>query len=318
MKRHDPQAAFQAFARAIKLDPLHADVRFLAGQAALEAGDFTAAKEQFVAAKDEDVCPLRALSAVSPIVDQVGRENGVAVIRFPEYVAERCRKRFGHDIPGSESFVDHVHPHPELHLELATLLIREMARIGVLQMNHIASIDHAIETEFKRMAASLTPAIKADALCTLAQELTWGGKVREALPISREAAELAPSNAWVLCQFGRLLEKNGNDDEGLRIYRRAVAVDPNEALGLERLGNALLRQGKVSEAREWLQKAVSHPADHAAPLSFRTGVRISLGDCLWQLGEFVSARESYRDAQRIDPQSKLINDRLRRASSTSF
>lgn len=318
MKRNDSQAALQAFTQAINLDPHHADVRFLAGQAALEAGNYAAAKEHFVAAKDEDVCPLRALSEISPILESVGRENDAAEIRFPEYVSERCRKRLGHDIPGAESFVDHVHPHPELHLELAVLLVREMAHMGLLPKNQIASVDNAVATESQRMVTSLTPAIKADALCTLAQELTWGGKVREALPISREAAELAPDNAWVLCQFGRLLEKTGNDEEGLMTYRRAVAADPNEALGLERLGNALLRQGKTAEARDWLQKAVSHPADHAAPLSFRTGVRISLGDCLWQLGDFASARGCYRDAQRIDPQSKLINDRLRRASSASF
>ena len=317
-KRNAPQAALQAFTQAIKLDPLHADVRFLAGQATLESEDFVTAKKHFVAAKDEDVCPLRAISEISPIVESVGRANDADVVPFPEYVAQRCRQRLGHDIPGIESFVDHAHPHPQLHLELAVLLVREMARMGLLQKNQIASIDNAAETESERLIASLTPAIKADALCTLAQELTWGGKVREALPISREAAELAPDNAWVLCQFGRLLEKTGNDEEGLMTNRRAVAADPNEAFGLERLGNALLRQGRTSEARYWLQKAVSHPADHAAPLSFRTAVRISLGECHWQLGDFASARNCYRDAQRIDPQSELINDRLRRASSASF
>ena len=314
LKSHDFQTALSAFSRAIALDPLYAEVRFLAGQAALKIGDTKGAKEHFVAAKDEDVCPLRALSEISQIVEDVGHTNGAAVIRFPEYVAERCRSRLGHDIPGAESFVDHVHPHPELHLELSVLLVREMVHMDLLRPNHLEAIGQAFDKELARMFGSLTPSIKADALCTLAQELTWGGKVREALPIAREAAELAPKNAWVLCQYGRLLEKTEAVDEALDIYHRAVEVDPNEALSLEGLGNALLRRGRLIEARDWLRKAVFHPADHAAPLSFRIGVRVSLGDCLWRMGEDASAREFYHDAQRIDPQSQLVKNRLRRVS----
>ena len=166
------------------------------------------------------------------------------------------------------------------------------------------------------MLQALTPSIKADALCSLAQELTWAGKIREALPIAREAAELDPKNAWVLCQYGRLLERTEDDDGALAVYRRAAEIDPNEALALERLGNALLRRDQLAEAREMLNKAVTHPADHAAPLSFRIGVRISLGDCLARMGDVAAAHRHYRDAHQIDPQSKLANDRLLRVSQT--
>lgn len=314
LRSHDPHRALHELTQAVALDPVHADTRFLAGQAALEAGDATTAREHFLAAKDEDVCPLRALSEIAPIVEDVGRANGAAVIRFPEYVADRCRRRLGHDIPGAESFVDHVHPHPELHLELAVLLVQQMARLGLLQPDRPDSIEAAFQEESGSMLQALTPRIKADALCSLAQELTWAGKIREALPIAHEAAELDPENAWVLCQHGRLLERTGDDEGALAVYRRAVELDSHEALGLERLGNALFRRGDLAEARDLLTQAVTHPADHAAPLSFRIDVRISLGDCLLRMGDVTSARRHYREAFQIDPKSKLAKDRLSRTS----
>ena len=314
LRSHEPHKALQELTNAVALDPVHADAQFLAGQAALEAGDAEIAREHFLVAKDEDVCPLRALTEIAPIVEDIGRANGAAVIRFPEYVADRCRRRLGHDIAGSESFVDHVHPTPELHLELAVLLVREMVRISLIRLGRSESIDEAYNEESKSLVQALTPSIKADALCSLAQELTWAGKIREALPIAREAAELDAENAWVLCQYGRLLERSEDNDGALAIYRRVIEIDPNEALGLERLGNALLRRGNLAEARELLSKAVAHPADSAAPLSFRTGVRVSLGDCLLRMGNVASARQQYREAFQIDPESKLAKDRLRHVS----
>ena len=167
LRSGDPQRGLRVLTNALALDPVHADAHFLAGRAALEAGDTNLARKHFVAAKDEDVCPLRALSEIAPMVEEVGRINGAAVIRFPEFVADRCRRQLGHDIPGAESFADHVHPHPDLHLELAVLLIREMGRMGLLAVDHLASIDTAFAEETVELRAALTPSIKADAFCSL-------------------------------------------------------------------------------------------------------------------------------------------------------
>lgn len=314
LQRNDVETAIHEFRNAIALDPLHADAQFLAGQAAFKFGDYPAAKKFFVTAKDEDVCPLRALSEIAPIVEEVGQSNRVAVIPFPEYVAERCHRRLGHEIPGSESFVDHVHPHPDLHLELAMLLVRQMASLKFLQIDPPNVVDQAFQDEWEEWQLALTPELKAEAFCSLAQELTWAGKIQEALPISREAAELHPQNAWVLCQYGRLLERTQDEDGALEIYQRAVSINPNEALALQRLGDALLRRGQLPEARNFLRKAVTHPADHAAPLAFRVGIRVSYGDCLLQMGDLVAAREQYNDAHRLAPDSALVRDRLSRIS----
>jgi tetratricopeptide (TPR) repeat protein len=308
----DAQEARRLVEGALKIDSRFADAQFLAGKATLAAGDPDAALEHFVRARDEDVCPLRALSEIGPILAEVSGEQSAPFVDYPAIVAARTREKLGHDIPGFECFADHLHPTIELHMDLATALARSMQDMGVLKS--VEDLPSASAEILAGRLKQITAAERADALSVLAQELTWAGKLDEAVEPAKRAAELAPRNAWIVCQYGRTLENQGKDDEALQAYWQAERADEGHSMPQFRLGCLLAKQGKVDEALEHLRRAVTTTPPEA-PRNFQALVRVRYGDCLTMAGHKSAAAEQYRAAAKIDPGSELVAERMRGLAS---
>ncbi len=95
----------------LKMDPQHAGALFLKGRLAADAGDWETAKRSFIAARDADVCPLRAITPILDVVTELAQRYEVPYVDAEQLLAERCE----HHIPGSQWLVDHVHPTIEGH-----------------------------------------------------------------------------------------------------------------------------------------------------------------------------------------------------------
>ncbi len=310
LRERRPTEAVAELLASLELDPRHAEARFLTGRALLETADAEAALPHFVAAKDEDVCPLRALTEIGPILVRVSKKHNVPLIPFAQQVADRCRRIHGHSIPGTESFVDHLHPHPEVHLELAVEILRQMQQLGKLPPLDETQLVTASSAVRERTRRELTTSVQANALCTLAQELNWSGKAAEALPVAKQAAELAPDNGWILCHYGRILEKLGETDAAFEVFQNAVRRDPKEAMALFRLARAYFSRQQWHEAQHWFERTLALP-NEGAPAAFLVASLVGLGDCHWQLGNRQEAQRQYLNAQRIDPASEIVLQRLK-------
>ena len=106
--------------RALALDPRYAAAHFLRGTLLHDLGRHAEASAAFIAARDEDVCPLRAITALQATLAQVCAEEQVPLVDFVEVVAAAASP----EVPGADLFLDHVHPTIEGH-RLAALAVIE-------------------------------------------------------------------------------------------------------------------------------------------------------------------------------------------------
>ena len=264
-------------------EPMYAAAHYWRGEVHYQQQAFPQAIESFQRAIDEDVCPLRAITGLHTALREVANAESVPLIDFPKMISAYSLEHGGNGVAGPESFLDHVHPQSELHLQLAY----EIAR--VLHAGNPSRFP-APELTNQNMAAVRaasigvsSPAVEAMALCNLAQTLTWAGKVAESLPLAEQASALDPTNVWIICQYGRLLDKSGKRDESRKTYERALKIDRRDPMSNYRLGMMCLENGDPVAALPLLETARQNmPA--GAPLAYRSGLQQALRKANRQLG----------------------------------
>lgn len=271
----DETAAAMQWRAVVDRDPHLALAHFGLAESLHAQGEYAAARAEYERALDEDICPLRAISQLIETLREVAKEKQIPLIDFPALVAAYAEAQGGHGVPGEESFLDHVHPRPELHLALAYEILsvqasRDPQRFPTLSTARRVESDVLLATRGR-----LTDADEALALCNLAQVLTWAGKAREAGPLAEQAVRLAPTDPWILCQHARLLEKQGLVDAADAIYRQALAHQPLDPLANYRLGSLLLDRGEMQAALECLETSQRHlPA--GVPQAIKIGLEKAL------------------------------------------
>ncbi|MGK2907700.1 MAG: tetratricopeptide repeat protein [Desulfuromonadales bacterium] len=175
--------------QAIVLNPDSADLHYRRGQALFALGRFDEAKHEFVTARDEDVCPLRALTPIGEIVVEVAREQQVMLIDYEDLLEKRMLSTEKHSILGEEFFLDHVHPTIEGHKLLAVALLEAMSSQGLVhpasnwQKDTLARVSAHIE-------GGVNPAKQGQALANLARVLLWAGKNDDAARLARQALDI--------------------------------------------------------------------------------------------------------------------------------
>jgi tetratricopeptide (TPR) repeat protein len=118
---------------AIAVDPRFAELHYRRGRVLLALGRHEEAGAALRRARDEDVCPLRALTSMREALAGVARDKGATLVDFVDVVEQRALAEQGHRIPGRESFLDHVHPTIAANGALAVALIQSMIGMGVVQ-----------------------------------------------------------------------------------------------------------------------------------------------------------------------------------------
>ena len=100
----------------------NAELHFQLGQAYLLAGKIELAKKHLLAAKEEDICPLRATEPIYEAIAAVQQNSAVPIVDVRAFFESQTPDQ----LPGSESLVDHVHPTIRGHQQIAELLLAEM------------------------------------------------------------------------------------------------------------------------------------------------------------------------------------------------
>ena len=144
-----PLVAVAHLERALALDPLDAARHFELAEALSRARRVDDARQHYLAAKELDVCPLRAPEVLRRIVREVSEDFGVPYLPVGDLFEEESPD----GILGMEHFVDHVHPTIRGHQLIAVALVETLEGAGLVAMR--SGWELAAEAAFRSHFESL-------------------------------------------------------------------------------------------------------------------------------------------------------------------
>ncbi len=274
---------------ALRIDPRHAHAHYVRGRVLIEAGDADAARRAFLRAREEDVCPLRAFEEIEKIVREVAAKRGLTAIDFAAIVDREAE----HGIPGSDWFLDHVHPTIEGNQRLARELAGALVRMGIVRPQPSWDSD-AFGRIAQGVKEQIDPRDHAIALRNLAKVLDWGGKVGEADRLALKAIEHLPNDGEALSMAGYAELRRNRTPEAKAHLERSLRIRPGDVRTLSGLGEVYTRLGRHEKARAcFAQVVAADPND--APAQY------NLGNALRLLGRPEEAEAAYRKAISLAP-----------------
>ncbi|MGK5095166.1 hypothetical protein WDW89_24545 [Deltaproteobacteria bacterium TL4] len=225
--------------QAVKLNPRLAELRYRRGQALLALGRFEKAKIELISARDEDVCPLRALTPIVQMVGEVTKAQQVLLVDFEGLMEQRMLSLKRHTIPGEEYFLDHVHLTIEGHKLLAVALLEAMSKQGLVHPDPhwdkegLAAVSAKIE-------GGVNPEKQGQALANLARVLLWAGKDEDAARLARLALDIGgdyemPYYDRAHMLFGIDMAERGRPRIAYSSLMEAIRLNPNNVQALRKL-----------------------------------------------------------------------------------
>ena len=331
----DPARALATAEQARALDNRDPEVFYLQARALRALGRIEEAQQAFINARDEDVCPLRALTPVRKIVAEVAQTRNTGFVDFVHTISERSPD----GIPGSELFLDHVHPTIEGNKLLAVAIVQEMTRQGIV--SPVATWNDAAIAEIsEQLENSLDEQTHAMALKNLSRVLMWAGKHEEAERLINRVVATTSEDGETHFHKATLLRRAGNSEAALFHYQEAARLSPWNAAVHQGFGVLLSELGRKAEARTKLETAIrldptrveahydlgivleSFRDYRKAEIAYRTVLKLdpshadahnNLGIIFAKRGDFAAATEQFTEALRIDPNHRNANANLTRA-----
>lgn len=126
----DLPSKLQYVRAALNLDDRHAEAHFLQAKVYEAMGQPRAAKQAYLRAKDEDICPLRMLECMHDDLRTVAKQARTPLLDVRAALEETAE--FG--ILGEDQLIDHVHPRIEQHQRIADLILQHLVDRGVANL----------------------------------------------------------------------------------------------------------------------------------------------------------------------------------------
>jgi Flp pilus assembly protein TadD/lysophospholipase L1-like esterase len=248
IEREEYGKALELLKKCLRADPLYARTLFLMGKAQLGLGRTRDARDSFIRAKDLDVCPLRAVSPILQRVRRIAREESVPLIRFRRVLAEMAGDApLEADIPGSDRFLDHVHPIIRGHQRLAEAILDRMVKKRMVDPSGKLS-----RQDKEKLYAGITKGFDRKFFAmrdlNLAKVLRWAGKKKEADTALLRAAKTLDSHPEIHKMLGSRLLDRGEFDRAVEEYEKAVKLAGNEPTMVYALAVAYFKAGRKKEA----------------------------------------------------------------------
>jgi hypothetical protein len=127
------QQRLSACKDCLSIAPLDAGAHYVAGRLLYERGNLKEAQKHLILAKDLDVCPLRATTAIEQSVVQIAIQENIPIIPTPNLFDQRDvnGNRLPDGIADHEFFVDHLHPSITGHQILGKAIADNMIEKGL-------------------------------------------------------------------------------------------------------------------------------------------------------------------------------------------
>lgn len=295
-----PELALAVADKLLSEDNLVASAHFLRGQSLFQLGETDQAQEAFQAAIDEDICPLRAITPLVAIIEQVATETDTTLVDFRRLLQAKSTLERGHACFGDEYFLDHVHPNTAVHRDLGVWITNALLSRGHIQGKppapaEIAAIQAGIDEKTDIEAYGR-------ALRNLAKVMHWSGKFREAAARAQECLALTPHDLESQFILADCLVNQGRSDEAYDVYQNLFADDDYPRAYLP-YGELLMNRGEFELAESYLMESlITDNVEHQARAYYDLGqIYSGRGDHQLAIQAFQKVDEIYPD----DPSTLL-------------
>ena len=261
--------ALFAIEQAKAIDDRFAALHYLHGRTLDRLGQYPDAKAALQRARDEDVCPLRALTPMRQIGAEVAAERDVPLVDYCEILEGRSEQ----GIPGENWFLDHVHPTVEGHRILATALLDRMQSQQIVTPSSSWN-DDSMAQVIKTVEGRVDSEAHGRAVLNLSQVLSWAGKHEESGKLALQAVEMIPGNAEAHFFAGCEFAHRNNLKQAQTHFERCLELKPSPRVAVrahDNLGLVFVQYEKIAEAETQFLKAVEIDP-HSARLFNNLGI----------------------------------------------
>jgi lysophospholipase L1-like esterase len=241
-----------------------ATVVFDSARAVLAAGDSVRAATMFARSRDLDVIRFRAPGEFQKVVERVASDTKSVYVPVSEGFAAASQYR----IPGSDLFLEHVHPNQSGYVLLARMYFDAIQRAGFLgrksDMSRFAGWD---AYRARMQLTDLDQRIAYHTIKTVttrwpflpvARQLDYRGTYKPtsfvdslAFNVSRGGMPWAQAKAML----GQRYSMYGNVDGAVAEYNGLIRDEPAIEVAWRLAGRALLAANRPLEAKPYLEKA---------------------------------------------------------------
>jgi tetratricopeptide (TPR) repeat protein len=275
--RGDAKGALEQFDQGIRAWPNNAGARFLAGQAALQLGDFDRAVSELREAVRVDNAATEAAHLLLRL--HYGRGEYAEAVRFGKVAARRRGARL------DDIFVVGARAYTELGAwDDARATVDSLAQVkgqekaAVLELARVerraSGPERAAAVITGSMLNLLDPA-NADALDLLADNLSAADRAPEALSKVEAALARNGSVAELHRVHGDVLARAGRDADARAAYTKAIDLDPKLASALSGLATLQAKSGDLAAAVEGFD-AAAKLAPHVTTYAY-SAAQLTLG-----------------------------------------
>jgi lysophospholipase L1-like esterase len=243
--------------------PGNAEGSYLDAQRSFSAGKYDEARRAYERARDLDVVRFRAPAEFNAVIERVARRTGVTYVPIAEAVARDAPG----GIPGSEFFLEHVHPNRGGHATMARVFFESMRDAGFGGRN--ARLDALRAWSDYRRAMELT-AFDERVVAHVVRTLTtrwpfvsavegrdYRGTYRPTDLFDSLAFAVSGGATWETAKLrvAAEYERLGRFADAVAEYRGLARDAPLFEEPLRLLGRSLLAAGDTSGAERMLEQA---------------------------------------------------------------
>ena len=317
------EAAIEFYLSAAEIDDAYADLHFRLGRCYWASGDFAAASERFIQARQRDTLRFRADTRINEIVRRVAERKAESGVYLADFVAA-AEENSPHATLGEELFHEHVHLNfAGNHLLALTVLMQagQALPTWVQQEQDDFLSEEACARElafttwdrYQVVDEVLSSFVKGPPFTNQLYHDEFTRKLSQRVAeyqgalfgdpraldevnqTYRQAIERNDQDVWLRFNYAAFLSTAAENHEAAeRQLRMCVNALPDDPDILNELGMTLARQEEYAEACEVFRRALSiNPRD--------IEVRSNLATSLAQAGEFDAAFEQFDAAIQQDP-----------------
>ncbi len=228
---------------AVALNPRNAELHYRRGQALLALGRFDEAKRELLSARDEDVCPLRALTPMGRIVAEVAREQGVLLVDFVDSPRAAHAEGTGIFHSWSGIFSRSCAPDHRRAQNSGCRPVRGHDHQGLMQTGPGWS-EKSVATVAAKIEGRIDQEAQGRALANLARVLLWAGKNDDAARLAKQALDIGGEYQQVAVNAATSLAtayvRNGQPQLAVKQLYSSLEKAPNAVELRLKLGQILL------------------------------------------------------------------------------